>query len=160
MPRALARSEPIAEASNGDELERSRAGDGPPLRYRWHEGLASLRSRSYAALTFDRVEQAIAIGDQFIEHFAAQAEAFGCQPVHLLKPPISGETRGGGLAWRWTEGMRPIGFGPRVLVASFAERSFAPAFVYRLEVSGEVTLLYGKERDEALASVQQSGTRS
>lgn len=134
-----------------DGAERSRAGDGPPLHYRWHEGLASLRNRAYAALPYERIESALAIGDEFIELYAAQAEAFGCQPVHILKPPAEGRAVGGGLAWRWTiGGMKPLAFAPRILVAGFSLRSPVAPFVYRLEATGDVTMLYDEERRAAL----------
>lgn len=151
MSLALAQPDPGFAAVDLDELERAHPGDGPVLRYRWYEALASLRYRSYPGVPFNRIYEAISIGEEFVEYFAAQAEAFGCQPVHILKPPPPGENRGGGLAWRWTEGMRPIGFGPRLLVAG-------PGFpfVYRLERTGEAPLVYGAER---IAALQALGIR-
>lgn len=154
MSVALALADTGFAGIDHDATAQSRRGDGPPLRYKWHEALASLRHRDYPGIAYERIEAAIAIGDAFIEYYAAQAEQFGCQPVHILRPPPhGGENAGGGLAWRWSEYTRPIGFGPRLIVTSLTAREPFHPFVHRLCRSGDVEFVYGAERLDALRAI-------
>lgn len=120
-----------------------------PLRYGWYEGLASLRTRSYPGLSFDRVELALYIAEEFTERFATQAEAFGCQPVHIMKPPEA-DGIGGGLAWRWSEWTKPIGFAPRVIVARLG---VVPPWSWALGRDGSAVMQEPEAHAAALAAI-------
>lgn len=136
--------------SNGSE---PRCGLAPvlpdrELRYRWYEGLASLRGRAYPRLSFERVERALFNAEAFVENWAAVAEQYGCQPAHIMRPPADDGTPGG-LAWRWDPYCRPIAFAPRVVIA---KQGVLPAWSWLLDVSGGASLQDAAAHAQALSA--------
>ncbi|NEX91159.1 hypothetical protein [Caulobacter sp. 17J65-9] len=117
------------------------------LHYGWWDALVRLRRRVYPHLPFGDVEDALWRGERFIREWAAEAEIYGCQPIHILRPPGGAERKAGGLAWRWTDMMEPIGFQDRRILAAGPE---GMVFVYGLGGDGSVRLLVGQERQGAL----------
>ena len=128
---------------------------GDQLHYGWWDALIRLRKRAYPNLTFGDVEDALWRGELFIREWAQEAENIGCQPIHILKPPSDVGKKDGGLAWRWTDVMEPIGFLDRTILA--AAWGDGLVFAYGLERDGSVRTLLGEERRGALkiAGIQQ-----
>lgn len=106
------------------------------MRYPWWDRWQSLRCRD---LPQAKAEKAIAIGADFIDLFAAEAEADGWQPVHILKPFT-------GLAWRWAYTPEHVMTRPRIMAATC--RPFD--FTYSANRDGSIGLITGDARHRAL----------
>lgn len=109
----------------------------------WWERWASLSERSYPSKSLRTVNSAIDIAGWFVENHADDSSPHGWRPVHIMHPAH-------GLAWRWVNlPTEPIlTFAPRLIRAVIAGHDF----LYRAERDGTAPLLFGADRDTALAA--------
>lgn len=125
------------------------------LRYPWWERLDEVRSRILDTVTYAEAEEALAIGQMFIQEWAQEAELHGCQPVHVLRPPSAVGLKDGGLAWRWENGMEPVEYGPGCLTLASPFTSLARTF--QLGRDGYVYMTRAFVRPRAQSDFQVSG---
>ena len=116
------------------------------MRYPWWERWGDLRLRPYAGPISD-LGALLDVAAWFIDEHAPQAEDFGWRPVHVLRP-------GHGLAYRWRHlGPPVLAIREHGLFARWHPRAEGLGFVYRPLASGVPEMLFGQEREAALAQV-------